>query len=58
MSKEIDIDHILEIQRNCFTEATNILFSSLSGILENQNKIVHDHRHSLEYTSNEVSDNI
>ena len=55
MNKE-DINMILEIQQKAYKDATEILFSSLSSRVDDQTKMIHDLRVSLEFSQSELSD--
>ena len=55
MNKE-DINMILEIQQKAYKDATEILFSSLNSRVNDQTKMIHDLRVSLEFSQSELSD--
>ena len=55
MNKE-DINMILEIQQKAYKDATEILFSSLNSRVDDQTKMIHDLRVSLEFSQSELSD--
>ena len=56
MSTTHDINDILEIQRKCYSDATSLLFTSLNERIENQNNLIQELKHSLEYSQAEIKD--
>ena len=56
MSQQItdEIRVILEIQQSAFKDASNLLFTSLNHRIDEQNKIIYELRHSLEFSQEEL----
>ena len=49
-----ELTKILSIQQKAFTDATQLLFNSLNQRIEDQNKLIYDLKHSLEFSQSEL----
>ena len=53
MSKD-EINMLLDIQQKAYKDSVELLFSSLSKRIEDQNKLIFDLKYSLEFTQEET----
>ena len=51
-----DFKEILEMLQNIFKDATSLLFTSLNQRIEDQNKLIYELRHSLEFSQEEIKE--
>ena len=51
-----EINKILAIQQSAYKDATTLLFNSLNQRIDDQNKLIYEQRHSLEFSQNDLRD--
>ena len=51
-----ELERILKIQQNAYSEATQILFNSLNLRIEEQNKLIYELKNSLEFSQAELKE--